>query len=170
MLFPSVCKKTNQLPYDLLLKTIARWGEVGRKVLQESGSIFSLMSPWNQKKTPWPFLCKQVNQACHHCLHGKQHIQRLQQRDMRMAQWYRQFAGKQQTWSLVSLTQRDPSEMQRPVGGKAQQQQVWCDLGVVRPYVTVRLSLARVLRIDDSTHPLARRAARPDCDGTCQCC
>lgn len=87
-----------------------------------------------------------------------------------MAQWYRQFAGKQQTWSLVSLTQRDPSEMQRPVGGKAQQQQVWCDLGVVRPYVTVRLSLARVLRIDDSTHPLARRAARPDCDGTCQCC
>lgn len=82
--------------------------EVGRKVLQESGSVFSLMSPWNQKKTPWPFLCKQVNQACHHCLHGKQHIQRLQQRDMRMTRWYRQFAGKRQTWSLVSLTQREP--------------------------------------------------------------
>lgn len=76
--------------------------------------------------------------------------------------------GKRGHWSAWPNV--NPSEMQRPVGGKAQQQQVWCDLGAVRPYVTVSLSVARVLRIDDSTHPLARRAARPDCDGTCRCC
>lgn len=145
------------------------WGKVRWEATIRISLFFE--TPEEQKTTPpWPFLCKQVNQACHHCLHGKPHLHRIQQRDTTMAQWHRLLANnKQGHWSAWPHVTRVRCKDQLK-GKSSNNKCLHCDLGVVGTYVTVRLSAVRVLKIDDSAHPLARRAARPDCDATCQCC